>query len=136
MEKFKNPVMVLPRDLNHHGTLFAGQAMYYLVESGFVCVSSYYDPDHIVFRGLDHVGFFKPVKKGSILIFEARAVYFGKTSIKVHVKAAPRGENETSIEGIITYVTVDDNGKKTPHNLKISKPEDKDEELLRNLCNR
>lgn len=132
MREYETLHLVKGEDLNHHGTLFAARAAAWLVEAGFAaaaCTNG--NTDEIVLRNLHNMSFTKPVKKGTVVRFTSRVVYAGTTSLGVSVIAADAMTGEKAIEGYITFVTVDENGKKLAHGVVLDEPADEEEMRLR-----
>lgn len=111
--------LVKGADLNHHGTLYAGRGAEWLVEAGFVAASSLTTTDSTVCLKIHGMTFTRPVKKGSLLKYESRVVYAGKTSLISHVKVTLAQTDEFVVDGFLTFIHVDENGKATPHGLTI-----------------
>ena len=63
---------------------------------------------------IQNMSFKRPVKPGTILNFEARVVLAGKTSFIVAVSAADALSGEKAIEGMLTFVTVDEPQENKP----------------------
>ena len=118
---------VKSEDLNHHGTLFAGRSAEWFIEAGLMAVSGLLPADNIVCVKLNEMSFTTPVKLGDIARFEATPVYAGKSSI-ITYNAVYVGEKKL-IEGFITYVNIDKNGKAQPHGIKLT-AETEEEKLL------
>ena len=95
-------------DLNHHGTLF-------------VCVK------------LHGMTFTRPIRLGEIARFEATPVYAGRSSIFTYI-CAKVGE-EKLIEGFISYVNVDENGKAQPHGIVIEAESEEEKQLQERAMN-
>lgn len=128
MKKYQTTHLVAGADLNHHGTLFAARAAAWLVEAAFAAAACTYGKNEIVCLNIQHMSFERPVKPGTILNFEARVVFAGKTSFMVAVSAADVLEKEKVIEGRLTFVAVDEQtGKKTEHHIVLDEPEDEEE---------
>lgn len=128
MKKYETSHLVAGEDLNHHGTLFAARAAAWFVEAAFVAASCAYGKNEMVCRNLHNMSFFRPVKPGTILKFTARVVLTGKTSFIVAVTAADALSGETAVEGMITFVTVDEaTGKKVEHHIVLDEPADEEE---------
>lgn len=111
--------LVKGADLNHHGTLYAGRGAEWLVEAGFVAASSLTNTDSTVCLKIHGMTFTRPVKKGSLLKYESRVVYAGKSSLISHVKVTLAQSDEFVVDGFLTFIHVDENGKATPHGLTI-----------------
>ncbi|MBQ7174759.1 MAG: acyl-CoA thioesterase [Lachnospiraceae bacterium] len=118
---------VKSEDLNHHGTLFAGRSAEWFIEAGLMAVSGILPADNIVCVKLNEMSFTTPVNLGDIARFEATPVYAGKSSI-ITYNAVYVGEKKL-IEGFITYVNIDANGKAQPHGITLT-AETEEEKLL------
>ena len=71
------------------------------------------------------MSFKRPVQPGTVLKFLTRIVYTGKSSFIVDVSAVDALNGEEAIEGMVTFVTVDEKtGKKTEHQIMLDEPED------------
>lgn len=128
MKKYGTSHLVAGADLNHHGTLFAARAAAWFVEAAFVAASCTYGKNEIVCLNIQNMSFKRPVKPGTILNFEARVVLAGKTSFIVAVSAADALSGEKTIDGMLTFVTVDEQtGKKVEHQIILDEPEDEAE---------
>ena len=67
--------LVRPLDLNHHGTLFAGQMASWFVEAGFIAAASLGGkPDDIVCVQLNDMLFKKPVHLGDIIMVKTKMI--------------------------------------------------------------
>lgn len=87
MKEYYNSRLVKSEELNHHGTLFAGRAAEWFVESAFIAASSTLgDPKNVVCLNVHGLLFRYPVKKGEIAKFSSRVANLGKTSIVVYTK--------------------------------------------------
>ena len=118
-------------DLNHHGTLFAGRGAEWFVESGFIAAASLTTPESTVCVKIHGMVFTRPVKKGSLVRCDSKVVYAGRTSIVAYVKIMIHPSNEFVVDGFLTFINVDSQGKPTPHGLQIEAvtPEDKELQL-------
>lgn len=126
MREYESMHLVKGEDLNHHGTLFAARAAAWAVEAGFAAAACEHgNPDEIVLRGLRDMTFARPVKKGAVVRFVSRVVYAGRTSITVQVTAKDVQEEQTAVEGFLTFVTVDSSaGKKKAHRVTLDETSD------------
>ena len=106
-------VLMMPRDTNHHGTIFGGVILSYIDQAG--AVGAYHAirragwPDQpVVSVGMESVKFQRPVMVGDIVSFWTRLVRVGTTSItiRVDVEADRRGEIIRLTEATVSYVTV------------------------------
>lgn len=128
MRQYETAHLVKGEDLNHHGTLFAARAAAWLVEAAFVAAGcACGTTEGIVCRNLHDMSFQKPIHKGTILKFLARVVGTGKTSFQVAVRAVDALEEKEYINGLITFVTIDENGSKRQHSIRLDEPSDEQE---------
>ena len=128
MKQYETLHLVAGEDLNHHGTLFAARAAGWFVEAAFTAAACAYGKNEIVCRNLNIMSFKKPVQPGTVLKFLSRVVYTGKSSFIVDVSAVDALSGEEAIEGMVTFVTVDEKtGKKTEHHITLDEPEDEKE---------
>lgn len=112
--------LIKSEDLNHHGTLFAGRLAEWFVESCFITASNEYNhPENLVCLKIHELKFTKPISKGSIIKIQSKIVKAGTTSINVYGKVTKNNSDEILVDGFVTFVCVDKEGKKMLHNLKI-----------------
>ena len=111
--------MVISESLNHHGTLFAGKGAEWFVESGFIAASSLTSTEGTVCLKIHGMQFVRPVKKGSIIRCESKVVLAGRTSLVSYVKILLHPSDEFVVDGFITFINVDQQGKPTPHGITI-----------------
>jgi len=109
--------LVKQDDLNHHGTLYAGRCSDWFVECGFIAAASLTKPENIVCLKIHGLLFSQPGLLGDILCFESKIVYTGKSSLIAHVQVIKKGES--LLEGYITFIHVDLEGKPVPHGITI-----------------
>ncbi len=116
--------LIKSEDLNHHGTLYAGRSAEWFVESGFTAAASLCGPEHILCVMIHGMEFSHPVQLGEIVTFTSKIVLTGKTSLVAYVAATVLGQ--LALEGFLTFVNVDLQGKPQPHGLVIEpvSPED------------
>lgn len=113
--------LIRPQDLNHHGTLFAGQMASWLVESGFIAAARLYGkPEDIVCVQLNAMNFKKPINQGDIIEIRAKVAHLGSTSITVSSQVFRKGEESPLVANMATFVTVDKQNKPYRHGLKLS----------------
>ncbi|MGL5314201.1 MAG: acyl-CoA thioesterase [Peptostreptococcaceae bacterium] len=128
--------LVKSEDLNHHGTLFAGRMTEWFVESCFITAANEYKhPENLVCLKVHEISFKKPIHKGAIIKLKSKIIHVGKTSITVYGKVLENDSDNAIVEGFLTFVCVDENGKKMPHNLDIGNISKEDELLLDKISN-
>lgn len=128
--------LVKSEDLNHHGTLFAGKTAMWFVESGFIAAASLTHPENIVCLNIHGMLFLKPIHNGAIVRFESKVALAGKTRLVSYVKVVDNRSDEFLLDGFISFVHVDRQGRPVPHGIVIetADPEDRAlQERARNL---
>lgn len=108
---------VFPFLTNHHDTLFGGKAMAIMDEVSFMAATRFCRKQ-LVTVSTDRIDFEKAIPSGSIIETVARVESIGRTSIKVKVevfleKMYEEGR-ELAIQGMFTFVALDDNKQPVP----------------------
>ena len=107
-------VLMMPRDTNHHGTIFGGVILSYIDQAGAVGAIRR-GCRQVVTVAMDQVIFHQPVQVGDLVSFYADIIKVGRTSIKVlvSVEATRRADGDVVAvtEAEVTYVNVDTNSK-------------------------
>jgi len=124
--------LIKSEDLNHHGTLFAGRMAEWFVEGAFVAAASLYGkPENIVCVKMHGLKFAGPATKGDIITLVTSVVYTGTTSLTVYGKVCRNDSEKILVEGFVTFVCVDHEGKKMAHNIVLPEPQDEETWKLR-----
>lgn len=76
---------MLPRDTNHHGTIFGGVILSYIDVAGGVEAVRHTGHDRFVTVAMKEVIFHEPVFVGDLVSFYAQTVRVGTTSITIRV---------------------------------------------------
>lgn len=121
--------LVKGADLNHHGTLYAGRGVEWMVEAGFIASSIATGSENIVCMRINSLLFRKPVPKGQMVSFESRIVFTGRTSLTAYVRVSNSNSGEFIVDGFFTYVYIDDDGKPIPHGIDIEPEDELQQEL-------
>ena len=110
-------VLMMPRDTNHHGTIFGGVILSYIDQAGAVGAIRR-GCRQVVTVAMDQVVFHQPVQVGDLVSFYADVIKTGRTSLEVMVtvEATRRldGEVVSVTQAEVTYVNVDVGGKPIP----------------------
>ena len=110
-------VLMMPRDTNHHGTIFGGVILSYIDQAGAVGAIRH-GCRQVVTVAMDQVVFHQPVQVGDLVSFYADVLEVGRTSIKVlvTVEATRRSDGEivAVTQAEVTYVNIDTDGKSIP----------------------
>jgi len=110
-------VLMMPRDTNHHGTIFGGVILSYIDQAGAVA-AIHRHCNRVVTVAMDKVVFDKPVQVGDLVSFYSEVCRVGRTSVTVRVTViADRqssGEKVTVTTAEVTYVHIDSEGHPRP----------------------
>ncbi|MDF2874431.1 MAG: acyl-CoA hydrolase [Sporomusa sp.] len=106
-------------DLNHHGTLFAGKGAEWFVEAGFIAAASVTAPENVVCVKIHGMRFKAPVRKGSIILCESKVVHAGRTRLVSYVRIVNKSTAEMIVDGFLTFVHVDLDGRPLPHGIEV-----------------
>ncbi len=110
-------VLMMPRDTNHHGTIFGGVILSHIDQAGAVAAIER-GCQRVVTVAMDRIVFEEPVHVGDLVSFYAEVIEVGRTSIRVRVDVEARrrsgGERVSVTRAEVKYVNIDRNGKPTP----------------------
>lgn len=121
--------LVKGEDLNHHHTLYAGRGAEWMVEAGFIAASNLLSPKYVLCLKIHGMMFTRPVKPGEVVRFDSKIVLSGRSRLVAYIKATTKGE--MTVDGFITFVYVDDQGKSRPHGITIEAETEEEFELQR-----
>ena len=110
-------VLMMPRDTNHHGTIFGGVILSYIDQAGAVGAIRR-GCRQVVTVAMDQVVFHQPVQVGDLVSFYADVVKVGRTSLEVLVTVEATRRTDGEVVAVtqteVTYVNVDTAGKPVP----------------------
>ena len=110
-------VLMLPRDTNHHGTIFGGVILSHIDQAGAVGAMTL-GCRRLVTVAMDKVEFHQPVFVGDMVSFYTEILRTGRTSVTVRVcvEATRRtdGSRVPVTRADVTFVHIDEQGKPTP----------------------
>jgi Acyl-CoA hydrolase len=104
-------------DLNHHGTLFAGRAAEWFVETGLIAAATCVPVENVVCLNIHGMTFIRPVNLGEIVELTGKIVLAGRTSLIANV-CMYVGDIDI-MDGFITFVNVGRDGHPSPHGIGI-----------------
>lgn len=124
-ERMRNAAIrltMMPRDTNHHGTIFGGIILSYIDVAGGVEAVRHTGHDRFVTVAIKEVIFHEPVFVGDLVSFYAQTVKVGNTSITIRVvveaeRFGSRGQIVRVTEAEIIFVAINQFREK----VKISK---------------
>lgn len=112
--------MIMPKDLNPRGTLFAGSCANFMIEGGFLTAEAFLGHPHMVFFGMNGMIFVKSVEKGETVSVTGTVVDAGKTSLGVFVTVRFLHTKELAAQSYLTFVSIDENTRRpVPHGAKL-----------------
>jgi acyl-CoA thioesterase YciA len=106
--------VMMPRDTNHHGTIFGGVLLSHIDQAG--AVGALHEirqagwPDRLIVTvAMNRVEFHQPVFVGDLVSFWTSLVRVGRTSITVHVAVEANRDGQTVklTEAEVVYVAVE-----------------------------
>jgi acyl-CoA thioesterase YciA len=107
-------VVMMPRDVNPHGTIFGGILLSYIDQAGAIGARREVArrggaPPFVVTVAMNRVEFHKPVLVGDVVRFLTRVERLGRTSITMHVSVeVERGTEVLQVtEAEVVYVGID-----------------------------
>ena len=110
-------VVMMPRDVNPHGTIFGGVILSYIDQAGAIgarreVVRAGGPAPVLVTVALNRVEFHKPVLVGDVVRFVTRLIRIGRTSITMHVSVETErsGKVFQVTEAEAVYVGIDPTG--------------------------
>ena len=124
--------LVKGEDLNHHRTLFAGRGAEWLVEAGVIAAADLLPPQYVLCLKIHGMTFQRPVRPGEVVRFDSKIVQTGRSRLIAYVRATTK--EELTVDGFLTFVYVDDQGKSRPHGITIE-AETPEEIELQELAN-
>ena len=134
MNNYETSKLIKSQDLNHHDTLFAGRLAEWIAEASFMGASDLYgkygETDHLVAVEMHSMKYLGPSFNGDIIRFVTTGIQAGRTSLTVHTKALRNDTDEKIAECFVTFVCIDFEKQKIPHNIVIDEPETQEEKAL------
>jgi acyl-CoA thioesterase YciA len=107
-------VLMMPKDVNPHGTIFGGVLLSYIDQAGAIgavreVVRAGGPAPSVVTVAINRVEFKQPILVGDVVCFLTRPVRLGRTSVTMHVSVeTERGGQLLKVtEAELVYVGVD-----------------------------
>lgn len=111
--------LVFPGDTNSYDTLFGGKALAWMDEVAAIA-SMRFSRQQTVTVSLDKTDFKKPIPSGSFVELVAQVVDVGRSSMKimveVFIESKSRDLRQRAIQGLFTFVTIDETRNPVPVN--------------------
>ena len=107
--------------------MFAGRSAEWFVESGFIAAARLVPPEWLLCLKIHGMEFTTPVHCGEIICFESKVVHTGRSSLVSYIRVVR--DEKLVLDGFITFVYVDEDGKSRPHGIVITPTRAEDLEL-------
>lgn len=119
---FKSRRLVKPEDLNCRRTLFGGTLLRWIDEEAAIFAICQLDTENIVTKLMSEINFIAPAFNGDVVEIGLEVISIGRTSITLKcVVLNKKTKKEIVTIDKIVFVSVDENGKSTPHGVTTPK---------------
>jgi acyl-CoA thioesterase YciA len=108
--------LILPRDANHHGTLYAGVLLSLALEAAYATgYRSLGDSANLVLKRVLDLRCFEPVPIGRVVELRGREVHRSKAQVVVALRGVPLvGRSRDWMDGLMQFVQVNADGQPVP----------------------
>ena len=121
--------LVLPRDANHHGTLYAGSLLALALEAGYaVAYRAAGASANLVLKRVLDLRCYEPVAVGQVVEIRGREVYRARAQVVIALVGSPLPTRPGPwMDGLMQFVQVDAAGRPEPLGID---PDDGPRDLL------
>ena len=108
--------LILPRDTNHHGTLYAGNLLALALEAAYATAfrAAGLNANLVLKRVLD-IRCYEPVPVGLVVQIRGRQIHRGSAQIVVALWGTPLTHGSGPwMDGVMQFVQIDDSGRPEP----------------------
>ena len=108
--------LILPRDANHHGTLYAGSMLALTLEAGYATAYRSLGPSaNLVLKRVLDLRCFEPVSIGRVVEIRGREVHRARAHVVVALSGSPLpGRPKPWMDSLMQFVQVDEAGRPEP----------------------
>jgi acyl-CoA hydrolase len=109
--------LVLPRDTNHYGTLYAGVLLSLALEAAYAAAFRATGPlANLVLKRVLDLRCYEPVPVGTVVEIRGREVHRARAQIVIGLYGSPRveGRDNPWLDGVLQFVQVDEAGRPEP----------------------
>ncbi len=108
--------LILPRDANHHGTLYAGVLVSLALEAAYATAYRAAGSNaNLVLKRVVDLRCYEPVPIGRVIEIRGREVYRARAQVVVALWGTPLGERASPwMDAIMQFVQVDEAGRPEP----------------------
>lgn len=112
--------LVLPRDANHHGTLYAGALMSLALEAGYATAfRAAGDSANLVLKRVLDLRCYEPVRIGQVIEIRGLEIHRARAQVVVAFQGTPlRGKESPWMDGIMQFVQINEAGRPEPIELE------------------
>ena len=126
--KVETRYILMPQDLNHHGTAFGGTIMSWIDITGAMAAQRHAE-NEVVTAHIDSISFLSSATLGCHILVNAWVTYVGHSSMEIKVtvkKEDPNtGSTDLMAQAFLTFVAINENHKPIHvPNLKVSTEEE------------
>jgi len=121
--------LILPRDANHHGTLYAGSLLALVLEAGYATAYRSVGPAaNLVLKRVLDLRCFEPVSIGRVVEIRGREVQRARAQVVVALRGSPLpGRSRPWMDSLMQFVQVGESGRPEP--LGVEAGDDPDADL-------
>jgi len=108
--------LILPRDANHHGTLYAGVLMSLALEAGYATAyRAAGDAANLVLKRVLDLRCYEPVTIGRVIEIRGVEVHRARAMLVVALYGTPlAGQTSPWMDGVMQFVQVNETGRPEP----------------------
>ena len=108
--------LVLPRDANHHGTLYAGALMTLALEAGYATAfRAVGSMANLVLKRVLDLRCYEPVRVGQVVEIRGREVFRARAQLIVALVGTPLPQRSSPwLDGLLQFVQIDAAGRPEP----------------------
>ncbi len=108
--------LILPRDANHHGTLYAGVLLSLVLEAGYATAYRSVGPSaNLVLKRVLDLRCYDPVPIGRVVEIRGREVHRARAQLVVGMTGSPlAGRSSPWMDGLMQFVQVNESGRPEP----------------------
>ncbi|WP_435007878.1 acyl-CoA thioesterase [Tundrisphaera lichenicola] len=108
--------LILPRDANHHGTLYAGAMLSLVLEAGYATAYRAVGPSaNLVLKRVLDLRCYDPVSIGLVVEIRGREVHRARAQVVVALSGTPLpGRSKPWVDSLMQFVQVNESGRPEP----------------------
>jgi acyl-CoA thioesterase YciA len=108
--------LILPRDSNHHGTLYAGSMLSLALEAGYsTAYRAVGQSANLLLKRVLDLRCYEPVSIGTVVEIRGREVYRARAQVVVGLRGTPLpGHSKPWMDSLMQFVQVDSSGYPEP----------------------